>query len=103
MWVVRAALAGWVGLVVLAVLAELVGLVVLAVLVGLAALAVLGAATNGNTVRNIVAALRTRTAPPRTGSGAQRGATLFPIARRAPGNKLGGKAAICPATEAEPA
>jgi len=66
-------------------------------------LAVLGAATNGNTVRNIVAALRTRTAPPRTGSGAQRGATLFPIARRTPVNKLAGKAAICPATEVEPA
>jgi hypothetical protein len=75
----------------------------LAVLVGWVALAVLGAATNGNTVQNIGAALRTKTAPPRIGSGAQLVATLCPIARRAPGNKLAGKAAICPATVAEPA
>ena len=122
--VVRAALAGWVALAVLAgsvvlvvlaalvalvALVELVGLAVPAGLVGLAVPAglvgsvVLGAATNGNTVRNIVAALRTKTAPPRTDSGARRGATLFPIARRTPVNKLAGKAAIWPATEAEPA
>jgi hypothetical protein len=66
-------------------------------------LAVLGAATNGNTVPNIGEAPRTKTAPLRTGSGAQRGVTHFPIARRAPGNKLAGKAAICPATVEEPA
>ena len=100
---VLAGLAGLVELVVLAGLVELVELVGLAVPAGLVGLAVLGAATNGNTVRNIVAALRTKTALPQTGSGAQRGATLFPIARRAPGNKLAGKAAIWPATEAEPA
>ena len=44
-----------------------------------------------------------KTAPRRTGSGARRGVTHFPIARRAPGNKLAGKAAICPATVEEPA
>jgi hypothetical protein len=60
------------------------------------------AATNGNTVPNIVAELRTKTEPPRTGSGAQRGVTHLPIARRALGSRLAGKAAICPATEEGP-
>ena len=84
-------------------MAVLVGWEESAVPVGWEGSAVLGAATSGNTVRNIEAALRTRTVPPRTGSGAQPGATLFPIAKRMPGNKLAARAAICPATVEEPA
>ena len=91
-----------------ATLAEWAVLAASVVLVALAALAELAAgggwrwravaATNGNTIRNIVAALRTETGRLRTGSGARRAVIRLPTARRAPGNRLAGKAAICPAT-----
>jgi hypothetical protein len=58
----------------------------------------LRAATTGNTTRSIAAERHIATARLRTGLAAQPGAILWPTARLAPGNRLAGKAAICPAT-----
>ena len=58
-------------------------------------------ATSGNTVRSIAVALRIATGRPRTGLAARRAVIRSPTARPAPGNKLAGRAAICPATAAQ--
>src|SRR5882762_278930 len=55
----------------------------------------------GSTIRNIVVAPHIGTKPQQTGSAAQHVATRSPIARPMPGNKLGGRAALSPAIEAE--
>jgi hypothetical protein len=55
----------------------------------------------GSTIRNIAAARRIGTEPPRTGSAAQRVETPCPIVKPMHGNRLAGRAAIYPAIAPE--
>ena len=91
----------------LGVRVELVGLVVQAASVGLAAEIAfppcrVGAATDGNTIPSIAAGLPTKTGLLRTALAARRVAILSPSDKRAPGNKLAGRAATSPVPAAEP-
>jgi hypothetical protein len=58
-------------------------------------------AIDGNTTRNIAEAPHIAIGRRRTGLGELRAAIRSPTARPAPGNRLAGKVAICPATEPE--
>jgi hypothetical protein len=89
------------------VLAALAALVVSAALVVLAAGMALqpfrpvAEVPTGNTTRNIAAGPRMETEGPRTGLEARRAAIPLATARPTPGNRLAGRAAIYPVTEAE--